>query len=47
MVPVIGQKMVLLDTAAALGEDGRLTAYSPDNGSFIQADHFGKLVVRP
>jgi serine/threonine protein phosphatase 1 len=44
MVPVVGNKMVLLDTAAALGEDGRLTAYCPDIRSFIQADHFGKLV---
>ena len=47
MVPVLGQKMVLLDTAVALGIDGRLTAFCPDNGSFIQTDHFGKLVVRP
>jgi serine/threonine protein phosphatase 1 len=44
MVPVVGQKIVLLDTAAALGEDGRLTAYCPDNRSYIQADHFGKPV---
>ena len=44
MIPVIGQKMVLLDTAAALGEEGRLTAYCPDNRQFIQSDHFGKLV---
>lgn len=45
MIPVVGERMVLLDTAAALGEDGRLTAYCPDSHSFIQADHFGKLVV--
>jgi serine/threonine protein phosphatase 1 len=47
MVPVVGQKMVLLDTAAALGEDGRLTAYCPDDRTFIQSDHFGKLVEAP
>ena len=46
MIPVIGQKMVLVDTAAALGEDGRLSVFCPDDGSFIQADHFGKLVVK-
>jgi serine/threonine protein phosphatase 1 len=46
MVPVIGQKMVLVDTAAALGEDGRLTAYCPDDRTFIQANHFGSLVAR-
>lgn len=45
MVPVVGQKMVLVDTAAALGEDGRLTAYNVDERTFIQADHFGSLVV--
>ena len=45
MVPVIGQKMVLVDTAAALGEDGRLTAYCADDKTFIQADHFGELVT--
>jgi hypothetical protein len=45
MVPVVGQKIVMLDTAAALGEDGRLTAYCADNRTFIQADHFGELVV--
>ena len=44
MVPVVGKRIVLLDTAAALGHDGRLTAFCPDNQSFIQADHFGKLV---
>src|SRR5260221_636 len=35
----------LLDTAAARGEDGRLTAYWPENRTFIQADHFGELVA--
>lgn len=45
MVPVAGNKMVLVDTAAALGIDGRLSALCADNGTLIQADHFGNLVV--
>lgn len=44
MVPVIGMQMVMLDTAAALGTDGRLTAYCVDDGTHIQASHFGQLV---
>jgi hypothetical protein len=36
--PVIGEKMVLLDTAIALGTDGRLTAYCPDADRFVQVD---------
>jgi len=44
MVPVVATQMVLLDTAAALGADGRLTAYCVDDGSHVQADHFGRLV---
>ena len=46
MVPVMGQKMVLLDTAVALGVDGRLSAYCPESGALIQTDHFGSLVVK-
>ncbi len=45
LVPVVGKNIVLVDTAAALGEDGRLTAYCADDRAFIQADHFGKLVT--
>ena len=44
MIPVTGKAIVLLDTAAALGEDGRLTAYCPDTKSYLQTDHFGALV---
>jgi serine/threonine protein phosphatase 1 len=44
LVPIIGQKMVLLDTSAAISPVGRLTAYSPDNSTFIQVDRQGKLV---
>ena len=47
MVPVAGNKMVLVDTAAALGESGRLSALCPDNGALVQADHFGNLVAQP
>jgi serine/threonine protein phosphatase 1 len=38
LVPIIGQKMVLLDTAAAISPVGRLTAYCPDNSTYIQVD---------
>ncbi len=44
LVPIVGQKMVLLDTAAALSPVGRLTAYSPDKSSYVQVDRQGKLV---
>jgi serine/threonine protein phosphatase 1 len=47
MVPVLGNKMVLVDTAAALGEGGRLSAYCADDGTLVQADHFGNLVLPP
>ena len=45
MLPVVANRMVLLDTAAALGHDGRLTALCPDDGAFVQVDHFGALVT--
>jgi len=38
VMPIVGQQMVLLDTAIALGMDGRLTAYCADNDRFIQVD---------
>jgi len=44
LIPIVAQKMVLLDTAAALSPVGRLTAYSPDNSTFIQVDRQGKRV---
>jgi len=44
MVPVMGERMVLLDTAAALGTDGRLTAYCVDDETHLQADHFGRPI---
>jgi hypothetical protein len=36
--PIIGEKCVLLDTAIALGADGRLTAYCADNDVYVQVD---------
>lgn len=45
-VPIVGKKMVLLDTAAALGRDGRLTAFCPDDGTFIQSDRAGAILPR-
>ncbi|MGA2584076.1 MAG: metallophosphoesterase [Tepidisphaeraceae bacterium] len=43
LVPVVGNKIVLLDTAAALSPVGRLTAYSPDTQNFLQADRAGQI----
>jgi hypothetical protein len=43
-VPITGPSIVLLDTAAALGPLGRLTAYCADTGQFLQADPSGRLV---
>jgi serine/threonine protein phosphatase 1 len=44
LVPIVAEKMVLLDTASALSPVGRLTAYSPDNSTFLQVDRQGKLI---
>lgn len=46
VLPIVGRQMVLVDTGAALGKRGRLTAFCPDARVFIQTDHFGKLVER-
>jgi serine/threonine protein phosphatase 1 len=45
-VPIVGPQIVLLDTAAALGGYGRLTAFCPDTQRFIQVDPLGRLVER-
>jgi hypothetical protein len=42
--PIIGAKMILLDTAAALSASGRLTAMCAETSEVIQADPTGKLV---
>jgi hypothetical protein len=44
MLPIAGNKIVLLDTGVALNANGRLTAFCADNQSFIQVDHFAKVV---
>jgi serine/threonine protein phosphatase 1 len=44
MLPIAGHRLVLLDTGAALSAGGRLTAFCADNQTFVQTDHFGKLI---
>jgi hypothetical protein len=44
LVPVVGPSVVMLDTAAALGPLGRLTAYCVETGRFLQADPLGRMV---
>jgi serine/threonine protein phosphatase 1 len=44
LMPIVGEKMVLLDTAVALSPVGRLTAYCPDDSNYVQVDRQGKLV---
>ena len=47
LVPVLGPQIVLLDTAAALLPQGRLTAVCHESGAFIQVDPQGWLVQGP
>jgi serine/threonine protein phosphatase 1 len=42
--PIVGNKIVLLDTAAALKSAGRLTGFCHEMRSFIQVDRMGKVV---
>ena len=42
--PIIGDKIVLVDTGAALPEGQRLTAFCHENNEFIQADPSGRLL---
>ena len=44
LVPVAGPRIVLLDTAAALVPQGRLTAFCHEKQSYLQADANGKLL---
>ena len=44
LLPVLGPKMTLLDTAVALLPHGRLTAWCHESGEFLQTDPAGKLV---
>jgi serine/threonine protein phosphatase 1 len=44
LVPIIGPKIVLLDTAVALSPVGRLTAFCPDDSQYVQVDRWGNAV---
>jgi serine/threonine protein phosphatase 1 len=44
MVPIVGPKLVLLDTAVALTTAGRLTAFCVEEDRYIQTSHFGELI---
>ncbi len=44
MLPIVGNRMVLLDTGVALSAAGRLTAFCADNQTFVQVDHFAKTI---
>ena len=45
LVPIVGDKIVLLDTAAALSPVGRLTAYCAELAKFLQVDRRGQIVT--
>jgi hypothetical protein len=44
MLPIAGNRIVLLDTGVALSAAGRLTAFCAEDQTFIQVDHFAKVV---
>ena len=44
MLPIAGNRIVLLDTGVALSAAGRLTAFCADNQSFVQVDHFANTI---
>lgn len=44
-LPIISAKMILLDTAAALGPSGRLTALCAETSEIVQADPTGRLII--
>jgi len=43
ITPIEGEQMVLLDTAAAVNREGRLTAWCFDEHRYVQADRDGDL----
>ncbi|MGH7213723.1 MAG: metallophosphoesterase [Tepidisphaeraceae bacterium] len=43
-VPIVAKDVVLLDTGAALGAAGRLSAYCVEEKRFVQADRDGRIV---
>ncbi len=44
MIPLVGPKLTLLDTACAVVTWGRLTAYCVEEDRYLQTTHFGELV---
>jgi serine/threonine protein phosphatase 1 len=44
LTPVVGPKIVLLDTASALSSEGMLSAVCAETGTAIQADRSGQVV---
>jgi serine/threonine protein phosphatase 1 len=44
LIPIVGDRVVLVDTACALSPVGRLTAFCPDNNSYLQVDRKGNPV---
>ena len=44
-LPLLGPKIVLLDTGAAISPLGRLTAFCHESLEYIQAEHGGELVT--
>jgi hypothetical protein len=45
LVPIKGPNIVIVDTAAALFTEGRLTAFCADTQQYAQADRFGKTYL--
>lgn len=46
-LPIHGPKVTLLDTAVALSQAGRLTAFCVETGGFFQVDRAGTVVHHP
>ncbi len=44
LIPIVAEKIVLVDTASALSPVGLLTAYCPDVPQYIQADRRGNII---
>lgn len=45
ILPLVGEKVVLLDTACAINVEGRLTGWCVEEQLFIQADRHGEWVT--
>ncbi|MGE5607982.1 MAG: metallophosphoesterase [Bacillota bacterium] len=44
-IPIVGPKIVLVDTGVALSPLGRLTAFCHESQAFLQTSHFGTRVT--